>query len=130
MKLKTLIKLIKSGEITDKQHIENLINNYDVGDKGLSFEEYYHIPGDFLDEKLNYILKQCNFKDKKQPKQQKMTKSKSSSSSSKSKKVSKVKIETTPSGSYRVRKSKNGVVVNRTFSKKKDAVTFRDAFYA
>lgn len=59
--------------------------------------------------------------------QKQMTKSKTSS---KSKKVQKVKIETTPSGSYRVRKSKNGVVINRTFSKKKDAVTFRDAFYA
>jgi len=63
-------------------------------------------------------------------KQQKMTKSKTSSKSKKSTKVQKVKIETTPSGTYRVRKSSNGVVVNRSFKKKKDATTFRDALYA
>lgn len=76
-------------------------------------------------EDIDKTLRKIYNQDKQ--KQQKMTKSKTSS---RNKKVSKVKIETTPSGSYRVRKSSHGVVVNRTFKKKKDAVTFRDAFYA
>lgn len=127
MTLKTLIKQIKSGKITDKQLITDIINNENVKGEGLSYSEYIDIPGDGLQERVNYILNKCNFKDKKQKQQKQMTKSKSSS---KSKKVSKVKIETTPSGSYRVRKSSQGLVINRTFKKKKDAVTFRDAFYA
>lgn len=78
-------------------------------------------------KKFKKILDKNNLNKKKQ---QKMTKSKTSSKSKKSTKVQKVKIETTPSGTYRVRKSSNGVVVNRSFKKKKDATTFRDALYA
>ncbi len=120
IKLKTLIKKIKSGEICDKNSITNIINKT-TGINRISYKEYHSIPGDGLQEKVNYILKICNFKDKKQ---KQMTKSKS-----KTKKVSKVKIETTPSGTYRVRKSKNGVIINRTFTKKKDAIAFRNALY-
>jgi len=45
-------------------------------------------------------------------------------------KTRKVQVEVTPSGTYRVRKTSNGNTINRTFSKRKTAVTFRNSLYA
>jgi hypothetical protein len=38
----------------------------------------------------------------------------------------KVKVEVTPSGTYRVRKCINGRKYNSSFARKKDAISFRD----
>lgn len=41
------------------------------------------------------------------------------------------KVAVTPNGnSYRVRKTENGQLIDRTFSKRKTAVTFRNSLYA
>lgn len=42
-------------------------------------------------------------------------------------KTKKVQVETTPFGTYRVRKSVGGTKINRTFKRKKEAVAFRNS---
>lgn len=44
------------------------------------------------------------------------------------KKSSRVKVQTTPSGTYRVQKMVEGFRFSRTFTKKKEAVEFSKSF--